>query len=141
MALSDALSTMSARAKEAEDEFHAAQSAQRAQLEELVTRARTSAEQSRDALRDRADEAETEVSSWWRDLQEHWERQVQTIRINVAEKREEHDDKLAAMRADAAEADAEFAVAIARAAIEEAEYAALEAVLARGKANEVAATR
>ena len=75
------------------------------------------------------------------DLQQQWERQVQKIRTNVTEKREEHDAKFAAMQADVAEADAEFAVAIAQAAIEEAEYAALEAVLARGKATELAATR
>lgn len=140
MALSDTLATMSAKAKHAEEEFHAAQSAQRANLEERITRARASAEESRDALRIRAGEAESEVSSWWRDLQQHWERQVQKIRTNVAEKREEHDTKFAAMQADVAEADAEFAASIARAAIEEAEYAALQAVLARGKANEHAAT-
>jgi hypothetical protein len=40
-----------------------------------------------------------------------------------------------------AEADAEFAIAMAQSAIEEAEYAALEAVLARGRANEFAAAR
>jgi HD-GYP domain-containing protein (c-di-GMP phosphodiesterase class II) len=141
MALSDALATMSAQAKEAEDEFHVAQSSQRAKLEEEITRARTSAEQSRGALRNRADDAKSEVSSGWRDLQQQWERQVQKIRTNVAEKRDEHDAKFAAMQADMAEADAEFAVAIAQAAIEEAEYAALEAVLARGKATELAATR
>jgi hypothetical protein len=141
MALSDALATMSAQAKEAEDEFHVAQSAQRAKLEEKVTHARTSAEQSRDALRSRADQAKSEVSSGWRDLQQQWELQVQKIRTDVAEKKDEHDAKLAAVEADMAEADAEFAVTMAQAAIEEAEYAALQAVLARGKANELAATR
>jgi hypothetical protein len=40
-----------------------------------------------------------------------------------------------------AEEDAEVAAAIATAAIEEAEYAALEAVLAREKANELATAR
>lgn len=140
MSLSDALSTMSAQAKEAEDEFRAAQSAQRAKVEEQITRARTSAGQSRDALRSRSGEAKTEVSSWWRDLQQQWEAQVQKIRANVMEKREEVDGRFAAKRADIAEADAEFAIAIAKSAIEEAEYAALEAVLARAKANELAST-
>ena len=138
MALSDALATMSAQAKEAEEEFRAAQSAQRVKLEEEIARVRTSAEESRSALRNRAAEAKSGVSSWWRDLQQQWERQVENIRTNVAEKREEHDAKLAAMQADVAEADAEFAVAIAQAAIEEAEYAALEAVRARDKANQLA---
>ena len=72
MALSEALATMSAQAKEAEDEFHAAQSSQRAKLEEEITRARTSAEQSRDALRNRADQTKADVSSGWRDLQQQF---------------------------------------------------------------------
>ena len=141
MALSDALSTMSAQAKEAEDEFRSAQGAQRANLEAQITRARTSAEQTRDALQNRGDETKSEVSSSWRELQQQWELQVQKVRTNLAEKREEHDVKFAAKQADVAEADAAFAISMAQAAIEEAEYAALEAVLARGKANELAATR
>lgn len=138
MALSDALATMSARAKQAEDSFHAAQTSQRANLEEEIAHARSSAEANRDALRDHADVAKSDVSSWWRELQHQWDRQVQEVRVNVAQKREEHDAKRAAHRADVAEADAEFAAAIAKAAIDEAEYAAMEAVLARAKADELA---
>ncbi|HKS48266.1 MAG TPA: hypothetical protein VJT49_24780 [Amycolatopsis sp.] len=48
------------------------------------------------------------------------------------------DVKQAARQADLAEADAEFAVAHAIAAIEEAEYAALDAVLTRKAADELA---
>jgi hypothetical protein len=49
--------------------------------------------------------------------------------------------KQASKRADVAEADAEFAVGHAMAAIEEAEYAALEAILARNAADELSTSR
>lgn len=138
MALSTALATMSAQAKKVEEDFNAAQGAQRAKLEEQITRARASADQRRGAIQSRADEGKAEVSSWWRDLRDQWEKQTTKIRSSVADKREEHDAKFAAVRADAAEADAEFAIDMAQAAIEEAEYASLEAVLARAKADELA---
>lgn len=141
MALADALSSMSSKAKEVEAGFHKAKDAQRAKLEEQIARAKTSAEGSRAALRTRADDTKSDVSSGWRDLQKNWDRHTQDIRTHVSEKREEHDVKFAAKKADVAEADAEFAVAIAEAAIEEADYASLEAVNARAKANELAAAR
>jgi hypothetical protein len=141
MALSEALAAMSAKAKKVEDEFRETQGAQRAQLEEKIAHVQASAEESREALRDHADEAKSDVSAGWRELQRQWEAQVATIRVHVAQKRDEHDAKMAAVEADAAEADAEFAISMAQAAIEEAEYAALEAALARGRANELAPSR
>ncbi len=139
MALSDALSAMSAQARKAEDEFRAAQGAERAKLEEQITRVQTSTEERRSALQNRADDTKSEVSSKWRDLHQQWEGQVQKVRSNIGEKHDEHDAKRAAHHADNAEADAEFAAYLAQTAIEEAEYAALEAVLARSKADELAA--
>jgi len=138
MPLSDALAAMSAQAKEVEDRFHAAQSEQRAKLQQDLSRARATAEERNTELRLRGDQTKAQVSSWWRDLQLQWDKQMQQIRSNIEAKREEHDVKRAAADADAAEADAEFAISMARAAIDEAEYACLEAVLARDKANDLA---
>jgi hypothetical protein len=141
MALSDALAAMSAKAKEAEDAFYTAQTAQHAKLEEQVARARASAQEHNDELRQRADRATSEASSWWSDVQQQWDKQAKQMRSNIESKREEQDAKRAAARADMAEDDAAFAIDIARAAIDEAEYATLEAVLRREKANELAAAR
>ena len=60
------------------------------------------------------------------------------MRQNVDEKKAGRDVKKE-KRADAAEADAEVAVDLAHAAIEEAEYAVLKAILVRIDANDLAA--
>jgi hypothetical protein len=138
MALSDALGAMSVQAKDAEDQFKAAQTEQRAKLEQAVSKARESPEQRSQHMRSQADQTKVEVSAWWRDLQHQWDEQAQQVRSHLEAKREEHDAKRAAIQADIAEADAETAISIAIAAIEEAEYAALDALLARDKANELA---
>ena len=94
-------------------------------------RAGSSAEQRSTELHERADATKSQISLWWRDLQEQWNEQVTQIRSDMDAKREEHDVKRAAARADNAEAEAEFAISIAMAAIDEAEYACMEAVVAR----------
>ncbi|MGZ6915831.1 MAG: hypothetical protein ACXVG8_10735 [Oryzihumus sp.] len=129
---------MSVQAKDAEDQFKAAQTEQRAKLEQAVSKARESAEQRSQHMRSQADQTKVEVSAWWGDLQHQWDQQAQQVRSHLEAKREEHDAKRAAIQADVAEADAETAISIAIAAIEEAEYAALDALLARDKANELA---
>jgi hypothetical protein len=138
MALSDELARMSAQAKQVEDRYHAAQSEQRAKLEEEITNARATAERRNDDLRKHAEEAKAEVSSGWRHIQQQWDGQMREIRTHLDTKRDELDAKRAATHADNAEADAEFAISMAQAAIDEAEYACLQAVLARDKANELA---
>ncbi|WP_432855125.1 hypothetical protein ACQPXB_21710 [Amycolatopsis sp. CA-161197] len=146
MAASDALATMSAKAKEVEDEakeiedkIHSATTTQRATAEEDVARARTSAAERSQELREKIEQTKTDAASRWRDVQESWDRHVQQIRSSIGEKRHEMDVKQAAKQADLAESDAEFAVAHAMAAIEEAEYTVLEAVLARDAADKLKA--
>jgi hypothetical protein len=136
MALSDALAKMSAQAKEAEDKFHAAQTTQRAKLEEEVDKVRTATQERNTEFRARAGQTKSEVSSRWHDVQEHWDKHVQQMRSDMKQRRQ-LDASGAEMHAEMAEADADFAIAFATAAIEDAEYAALEAVLAREKANKM----
>ena len=137
MALSDALARMSAQAKEAEDKFHAAQTTQRAKLEEEVDKVRTATQERNTEFRARAGQTKSEVSSRWHDVQEHWDKHVQQMRSDMKQRRQELDASGAEMHAEMAEADADFAIAFATSAIEDAEYPALEAVLARGKANKM----
>jgi hypothetical protein len=70
-----------------------------------------------------------------------WNKHIDKIRKDVGNRKEEHDIKRAEHHAEHREDDAEAAVAYAYAAFEEAEYAVLDAMLAREDANEVAATR
>ncbi len=60
------------------------------------------------------------------------------VKENMADRKAEHDVDWANKRAENAEGDAAFAIDYAVAAIEEAEYAVLDASLARMEADELA---
>jgi ribosome-associated translation inhibitor RaiA len=139
MAVSDQLTKLAARAKEAEDRAASAQGKTRADLERDVEQARTSAMEQADKLRATADAKKGKLSVWWHDVQRSWDQHIEKIRADFEEKRAEGNVDRAQMRAENAEDDAAFAIDFAYAAIEEAEYAALDASLARMQADELAA--
>ena len=139
MALSDQLTKLATRAKEAEDRAAAAQGKARADVERDVENARTSAQEQADKLRATADTKKGNVSVWWHDMQRSWHEHIERIRSDIEERRAEHDADRAQSRAENAEDDATFAIDFAYAAIEEAEYAVLDASLARMEADELAA--
>jgi hypothetical protein len=139
MALSDQLTKLAARAKEAEDHAAAAQTKARAELEKDVKTARDSAKAQADRLSKAADAGKGKLSAWWESLQRSWNEHVAEIRQNIDEKRGAHDLDVAQRQADSAEEDAAFAIDYAYGAIEEAEYAVLDATLARMEADELAA--
>jgi hypothetical protein len=138
MAVSDQLTQLAARAKEAEDRAAAAQGKARADLERDVENARTSAQAQADKLRATVDAKKGKLSVWWNDLQRSWDEHIEKIRSDIEERRAEHDVDRAQKRAENAEDDAAFAIDYAYAAIEEAEYAVLDASLARMEADELA---
>jgi hypothetical protein len=138
MAVSDQLTKLAARAKEAEDHAAAAQGKASADLEKDVEAARTSAQAQADKLRATAEEKKGKLSVWWYDVQRSWDQHIESIRTDIETRRAEHDLERAQMNADNAEYDAAFAVDYAYGAIEEAEYAVLDAVLARTHADELA---
>ena len=131
MALSDQLTKLAARAKEAEDRFVAAKSKAHAQLEQDVQAARESAQTQADDLRKTVEADKDKISAWWAGVQQNWNEHVATIRRNMDEKRAKLDAKAAQADADMAEHEAAVAADFALGAVEEAEYAALYAVLAR----------
>jgi hypothetical protein len=139
MALSDQLTKLAARAKEAEDRAVAAKTKARAELEQDVHSAREAAQAQADQMRETAEANKGKVSDWWTGVQKNWDDHVATIRQNIDEKRAEHDLNAAQQDADVAEDDAAFAVDYAYGAIEEAEYAVLDATLARMDADSLAA--
>jgi hypothetical protein len=65
---------------------------------------------------------------------------VADVRSHVEAKKEQHDVRVAQRRAETAEADAEFAIDFAYSAVVDAEYAVLDAALARTEADDLAAT-
>jgi hypothetical protein len=138
MAVSDQLTTLAARAKEAEEHAAAAQSKAKADLEADVKDARASAQAQADRLHESADANRARISAWWHDVQRSWSQHVAAVKEDMADRRAEHDVDRANKRAENAEGDAAFAIDYAVAAIEEAEYAVLNASLARMEADELA---
>jgi len=134
----DQLTKLASRAKQAEDHAAAAQGKASADLEKDVEAARTSAQAQADKLRATAEEKKGKLSVWWYDVQRSWDEHIERIRTDIDSRRAEHDLERAQTNADNAEYDAAFAVDYAYGAIEEAEYAVLDATLARMHADELA---
>jgi hypothetical protein len=141
MALSDELTKLAARAKEAQDRAAAAQGKAKADLEEDVEAARASAEEQAGKLRKDAEARKAKLSVWWQDVQRSWSEHIEKVREDMDQRKARHDVDKAEVRAENAEDDAAFAVNFAYAAIEEAEYAVLDASLARMQADEMATAK
>lgn len=140
VALSDRLTELAQRAKQAEDRAHAAASEAKDDLRSDVEQASESARKTADALAQRSDAAQARASDWWGQVRSDWAEHVATVRDNLAAKKTEHDVKRSQREADDAAADADYAVDFALSAVEEAEYAVLEATLAQVEADEVASS-
>jgi hypothetical protein len=140
MAVSDELMKLAERAKEAEDRTAAAQEKVKADVEQDVETSRAVAQQQAEQLRQTADAGRGKISDWWNDAQRDWNEHVAKVQASIETRKAERDLARAEGQADNAEADALFAIDYAYAAIGEAEYAALDATLARMEADEMAAS-
>ena len=150
MALSDQLYALAGRAKEAEDKGAAAKNKASAQLQRTsmprtgrrakqdVDAADRQARSHADQLNTKMDQGKGKVSDWWEDQQKNWNKGITKAREHMSEKKAEHDLNSAQKQADNAEKDASFAIEYAYAAIDEAEYEVLDAILLRKQADEMA---
>jgi hypothetical protein len=137
MALSDQLMALATRAKDLEDRAAAAKQKTKTDLEQDVKAARESAQAQSDALRQRAETKKGEISAWSDNMQQSWNDHLADVRKHVDDRRAKHNMKSAQRAADHADDNAEFAIAFASAAIEEAEYAVLDAELAHMELDEL----
>jgi hypothetical protein len=137
MALSDDLSKLTRRAKEAEDRAAAGREKAKADLEADRDNARAVGEQQAEDLRRLAEGGKGRISARWADVQRAWNDAIAGVRADIQGGKEEHDLHKAQRRADQAEEDARFAIDFAYSAIVEAEYAGLDAALARMEADEL----
>jgi hypothetical protein len=136
MAASDDLTKLAARAQEAEERVAAAREKGKADLEADVDYARGVGEEQAKALRETAEKGKGGISDRWEGVQEAWNQAIAKVREDVEGRKTEHDLHNAQRRADWAEDDARFAIDFAYSAIGEAEYAVLDASLARMEADE-----
>lgn len=137
MAQSDDLTRLATRAKEAQTRVAKVREEARADLEQDVASARKSAQEQADKLRHSAEQSKAGISGRLSDVQRSWNEHISRVREDLEDKRAKHDVHVAQRRADDAEAYASFATDHAYSAIVEAEYAALDAVLARMDADQM----
>jgi len=135
MALSDQLSSLAARAKVAEDHAAAAKQKAKGDLQQDVEAAHQSAAAQGDKLRQKAEDTKDKASASWDNVQRSWNDHLTAMRSDRDDRKAEHDLKSAQRAADRAEEDAEWAINYAYAAIDEADYTVLNAILARRDAD------
>jgi hypothetical protein len=138
MPLSDDLHKLADRAEEAEKHAAAARNKATAEIEQDRDSSRAVAQQQAEQLREAADSGRGKISDWWNDVQRDWNRHLAKLQESIEGKKAEVDLDMAQKDADNAEADAAFAIDFAYSAIGEAEYAVLQATLAREEADEMA---
>ena len=141
MALSDQLMDLASRIKQLEDAAEATRERNRAKLEQEREKLHTSMERDAENMRSSAEQAQTDMRSWWADTTSHMEQQRADLRSKIEQRRAEHEVARAQRNAEDAEQFASDWVAWAAYAVDNAEYAVLDAAIARGEADELAAAR
>jgi hypothetical protein len=139
MTMSEQLSKLSARTKELEDRAAAARTKAREDLEQEVKAARESVQANAESIHESVENDQAQVAAWWNDLGRAWDQHVATVREHIDDKKAAHDLKAAQRAAEEADDYATYLVGYTYAAVEEAEYAVLDAVLAHTYADELAA--
>lgn len=101
--------------------------------------ARDESKANANALRESVAADAAEVSAWWTDMGRSWDEHIAKMREHMDKKAAEHDLKAAQRAADGFYAYASYVIDYTFAAVEEAEYAVLDATLAQMEADELAA--
>ena len=138
MALSEQLSKLAARTKALEERASAARQEARADLQHDVDAARKASNENAAELGKALDASAAEVSAWWTDMGRSWDEHIARMRERVDKKKKHHDYKAAQRDADLATEYASYLIDYTYAAVEEAEYAVLDATLAQMEADELA---
>jgi hypothetical protein len=135
MALPDMLGELAQRAKEAEDRARAASAEAKDKVRQRADEASDSARQKADELKQRSAAAGQEASNRWGEVQRDWAKHLDQLHTKFAETKAKQDRAWSQMDADLAADDARDACAFAVAAVEEAESATLDAILAQMEAD------
>jgi hypothetical protein len=133
------LSRLAARTKVLEQHAADAGKKARADLEQEVAKAEAASKANAEALRESVTATEAEVSAWWTDAGRAWDDGLAKVRKHRKEQSAKHDLRAAQRAADDAEAYATYVIDYTYAAVEEADYAVLQATLTRMEAEELAA--
>ena len=139
MALSEQIDRLATRTKELEDRAAAAGQQAHDDLQKDVAAARDASKANAEALRESLDAGAAEVSAWWVDMGRSWDEHLAKMRQHIDHKMAEHDVQTARRTAEDANAYASYLIDYCYAAVEEAEYAVLDATLAQREYDDLAA--
>jgi len=133
--LSEQLQDLSQRAKKIENSATAAREKNKAELERRRTQLDSDIKSTGRKIEASAAEARENIRSGWTDIRNRIDKQLADARAKLEEHKAERDLKRAENRAQAAEDDAADAIALAVYVLDQAEYAVVDAVLARANAD------
>jgi hypothetical protein len=139
MTMSEQLSRLTARTKELEERAAAGRTKALSELEDDVQAARDESRAKAAALRESVDNSAAEVSAWWTDMGQAWDKHVTRMREHLDTQKAAHDLKAAERDVEEANAYASCLIDYTYAAVEEAEYAVLDATLAKLQYDQLAA--
>ena len=136
--MSDSLADLATRVKELEDSAAAARDDNRAALEARHHALENAIDREVKEFQAAADGAAVRAATWWTDTRDSIERQITAMRTDVQQRKAEHRQDRAERRAETAEEDATAAIALAAYCLDAAEWAVVDAVLARAEADDPA---
>ena len=137
--LSEQLAELSTRAKHAEDALTAAKKEAQGQVEARMEKARAAAMATAEKVNQSIQSAKDTATRNWSAVRTKIAADINALKADVAHKKHDVDVKVAETYANQLEEDAGFAIGYAISSIEQAEWAVLDAVVARGKAQKMKA--
>ena len=137
--LSEQLQDLSQRAKKIENSATAARQKNRVELERRRTQLDSDIKSTGQKIEASAAEARENVRAGWADIRNRIDKQLAGARTKIEERKAERDLNRAERRAQAAEDDAADAIALAVYVLDQAEYAVVDAALARASADNLRA--
>jgi hypothetical protein len=135
--LSEQLAELSVRAKHAEDALAATKKEAQDQLEARKEKARAAAMAAAEKVNQTIQSAKDTATRNWSAVRTKIAADINALKADVAHKKHDVDVKLAESYANQLEEEAGFAIGYAISSIEQAEWAVLDAVVARSKAQNV----
>jgi hypothetical protein len=136
-ALSEQLSDLSVRAKKTENVVAATRTKDRERLERRRAKLTSAIAEGKAKAEEQAAAAKGAAAAWWTDARSSMDQRFAEMRAAADERRTERDVKQAERHADAAAEDAAEAIDVALYFLDQAEYAAIDAVLARADADDL----
>jgi hypothetical protein len=132
MSVSESFAKLKKQLDEAERTVRAAVEENEADLKAKLNEARRNADSRAAELRTKTQSGE-QAESGWRQVQRDWDRHIENVRKRIDARGADVDAMVAAAQSEEAESDALDAIDFAGSAIEEAEYAVLDALRAEKK--------